>query len=291
MTEYLMGFSILKSEPAVSQTGYCRKVGRYSLHNFNHHIRRTEPLRQVRSLFSRNLYFKVRAIHADKIKEMIARRGKRRPSKRAEFLKAFFIIVLIGIVLRVFVVIPYLVDTPDMQNDLYPGDCLLVSQLAYRSEMPKVNDIVVFEHPMKVGTSRVGRIIAVEGQTVEIKGKVVYVNGKQLMNASYTSLSDYRILPAEYSTRDYYGPIQVPSGSVFILCDNRDTGEDSRQFGPVTYANIKGKGLFVYWSWKPDSNSPKWESPYIIPAIEILFYNTIHFTSRVGWDRIGTKPE
>lgn len=222
---------------------------------------------------------------------MIATRRKRKPSKAAEFLKALVIVILIGIVLRVFVVVPYRVSGQDMQSCLYDGDFLLASQLAYRSENPKVGDIVVFEHPIKVGTDKVGRIIAREGQTVEIKGKVVYVDGNPLNDALYASHSDYRILPSDYSSRDFYGPSKVPAGSVFILVDNRDTGEDSRQFGPVNCANIKGKGMFVYWSWKTDPNAPKWESPYIAPALEILFYNIGHFTSRVSFDRIGASPK
>jgi signal peptidase I len=178
-----------------------------------------------------------------------------------------------------------------MQNSLANGDFLLVNQLAYRSELPVAGDVVIFEHPIRVGTERVGRIVATEGQTVEIKGKRVYIDGRLLDDAAYSVHDDYRILPADYSSRDFYGPTQVPSGSVFILCDNRDSGEDSRQFGPVNCASIKGKGTFVYWSWKPDPNSPKWESPYVIPAVEILFYNLFHFPSRINWDRIGAQAE
>jgi signal peptidase I len=222
---------------------------------------------------------------------MIATRKKRKTSKGAEFLKALVIVVLIGIVLRVFVLLPYRVGGPDMQGDLYDGDFLLVSQLAYRSETPKAGDIVVFEHPIKVGTEKAGRVVAREGQTVEIKGKVVFVDGNALNDAVYAGHNDYRILPSDYSSRDFYGPVKVPTGGVFVLADNRDNGEDSRQFGPVSCANIKGKGLFVYWSWKPDPNSPKWESPYVIPALEIMFYNLLHFPSRIGWDRIGASAQ
>jgi len=74
-----------------------------------------------------------------------------------------------------------------------------------------------------------------------------------------------------------------------VLGDNRDYAEDSRHFGAVSNANIQGRGILVYWSWKPDPNAPRWESPYIVPAIEIFFYNTLHFPSRIGWDRIGVS--
>jgi signal peptidase I len=222
---------------------------------------------------------------------MIATRRKRRPSKGAEFLKALFIVILIGIVIRVFVLLPHRVNGPDMQGALCDGDFLLANQLSYRSENPKVGDIVIFEHPIKVGTEKVGRIVAREGQTVEIKGKVVYIDGNPVNDAAYATHSDYRILPSDYSSRDFYGPAKVPTGSVFILVDNRDKGEDSRQFGPVSYSNIHGKGMFVYWSWKSDPNAPKWESPYVIPAIEIFFYNIGHFTSRFSLDRIGISAK
>jgi signal peptidase I len=222
---------------------------------------------------------------------MIARKRRKKPSKRAEFIKALIVVVLIGLVLRIFVALPYWVKTGEMEGSLQAGDFLLVNQLAYRSEPPKIGEIVVFEHPLKVGMEKIGRVIATEGQTVEVKAKVVYVDNKPIDNPSYVRHTDYRIIPEDYSNRDFAPVVQVPTNSIYVLCDNRDTAEDSRQFGPVNNLSVKGRGLFVYWSWKPDQNAPKWESPYVIPAVEIFFYNLFHFPSRIDLSRVGAASK
>lgn len=204
-----------------------------------------------------------------------------------EMIKATLIVALIGLVLRIFVFVPYRVTGTDMENALYKGDFLLSSQLAYRTGKPQPGDLIVFEHPFKIGEYKAGRVVAIEGQTVQIVEKTVYVDNQVFNDAQYAKHKDERILSPIYSNRDNIEPFLVPAGAVYVLSDNRDAGEDSRNFGVINVDKIKGKGLFVYWSWKPDPNSPKWESPYITPAVKILLYNLIHFSTRIDWDRLG----
>ena len=210
-------------------------------------------------------------------------------TKHSEFIKAALVVLLIGLVLRIFVFFPYHLDAPDMENALFQGDYLLASQLAYKFTDIKTSDVIVFEHPLKLDELRVGRIVAVGGQTVEIIDKLIYIDDEPFADFKNIKHVDLNIIPEDYSNRDYVSPVNVPEGSVYILCDNRDVASDSRNFGIVNIDNIKGKGLFVYWSWRPDPNSPEWESPYIFPAIKILFYNLFHFPSRIGWSRIGSS--
>jgi len=214
---------------------------------------------------------------------------KKKTSRHAEFIKAIVLILLIGIALRVFVLFPHKLANTHMENSLYEGDFLMASQLSYKFGEPQTGDIIVFEHPFKIGELRVGRVIAVSGQTVEILNKLVYIDDETFTDFESIKHADFNIISEEYSYRDYSPPTTVPTGAVYILCDNRDIAEDSRNFGTVNIENIKGKGGFVYWSWKPDPNAPRWESPYITPAIKILFYNLIHFPSRIGWGRIGAS--
>jgi len=222
---------------------------------------------------------------------MGSRRRRKRPSRTLDFLKALVIVVLIGSAIRIFIAMPYRVKNIHMESGLMAGDFLLVNQLAYRSQKPVAADIVVFKHPLKVGEHTVGRVIATEGQTVAIRDKTVYVDNSPIAEPSTVRHSDYRIFPPDYSNRDNFAPTQVPAGMVFVLGDNRDEAEDSRHFGPIEIADIKGKGMLVYWSWRPDKNEPKWESPYIIPAIQIFFYNLTHFPSRIDWSRLGATPK
>ncbi|MCD6162804.1 MAG: signal peptidase I [candidate division Zixibacteria bacterium] len=219
------------------------------------------------------------------------KRRKKTLTRHSELIKAALIVFLIGLVLRIFVIFPHHIKIPDMENVLYQGDFLLASQLAYKFTDIKTGDIVVFEHPFKMDELKVGRIVAEGGQTIEILDKSIYIDDEPFADFENIKHVDLNIIPEDYSNRDYVSPVNVPDGAVYILCDNRDVAEDSRDFGVVSIENIKGKGLFVYWSWRPDPNSPEWESPYIFPAIKILFYNLFHFPSRVGWSRIGSSTD
>jgi signal peptidase I len=212
---------------------------------------------------------------------------RRRNPRRMELIKAAIVVTLIGLVLRIFVFLPFKIKNTNMENTLYNGDFLLTSQLAYRTGTPQPDDLIVFNHPFKVDEATVGRVIAIEGQTVEIIDKVVYVDNQPVESSANVKYVDNKIIPPVYSNRDYVEATQVPAGAVYVLSDNRDDGEDSRNFGFINIDSIKGRGLFVYWSWRPDPNAPEMESPYITPAISILLYNLVHFPSRIGWDRIG----
>jgi len=216
---------------------------------------------------------------------------RRRHSRIWDLIKAAVVVAFIGLVLRIFVFMPYIAKSSSMEDALYAGDYLLTSKLAYHSDNPQTGDLIVFEHPFKVGELVAGRVAAGEGHTVQIVDKILYVDDQAAGDFVNVKHTDDRILPPGYSNRDNLDPIEVPSGTVYVLSDNRDNGEDSRNFGLVSLDKIAGKGLFVYWSWKPDPNAPKMESPYITPAISILFYNLFHFPSRIGWDRIGANAE
>ena len=214
------------------------------------------------------------------------KRGPRHISRSMEILKALLLVVVIGIILRIFLFNPFRIHDMAMENGLYPGDFLLASRLSYKMDKPMSGDLVLFEHPLHPGENLVRRIIATEGHTVEINGKTVYVDGEIFSEPGTAQHSDYRILPPAFSNRDYMQPQQVPPAHIFVLGDNRDTAEDSRTFGCVPNSSIVGKGLMVYFSWAPDPNAPKLESPYIIPALHLFFYNVYSFPSRVRWDRL-----
>ena len=85
------------------------------------------------------------------------------------------------------------------------------------------------------------RIVGLPGETIEIRDKAVYING-EMLNEPWANIdSDGRILDAEISTRDNFGPHIIGYNEYFVLSDNRDYGYDSRDFGNVPFANIDGK--------------------------------------------------
>ncbi|MBI5048734.1 MAG: signal peptidase I [Deltaproteobacteria bacterium] len=101
------------------------------------------------------------------------------------------------------------------------------------------------------------RVVAVEGDTVEVKDKKVYINGKPLENNRGVNM-DPTIYPRENEARDNFGPYTVPKDSVFVMGDNRDRSFDSRYWGSVKLEEIKGKAFIIYWSWDGSGQWVRW---------------------------------
>jgi signal peptidase I len=95
------------------------------------------------------------------------------------------------------------------------------------------------------------RVVAVEGDIVEVKDKKVFVNDEP-MNDKYGVNLDPAVYPKGMEVRDNFGPYKVPKDSVFAMGDNRDRSFDSRYWGSIKLSEIKGKAFIIYWSW--DSN-------------------------------------
>jgi signal peptidase I len=212
---------------------------------------------------------------------------KEKPSIKG-YIEVIVLAILIAFILRTFVVQAYKIPSSSMEDLLLGGDFILVNKLFYHFKDPKSGDVVVFKYPLNPSKDMVKRVVATEGQTVEIINKIVYVDGKMVPDPLLGKHIDPRILPVDYSTRDNFGPAQVPAGHLFVLGDNRDDSQDSRDWGFLDMSYIKGKAIIVYWSWAIDPHAPKFESPYITPLLEIIFYNLGHLTERLRLNRIGT---
>ena len=109
---------------------------------------------------------------------------------------------------------------------------------------PQRGDVVVLTPPISSGKKDfIKRVIALGGETVEVKDKTVFINGR-ILNEPYKYCSKTDIRPGE---RDNLPPFTIPEGSLFVMGDNRDKSYDSRMFGPVPIENIRGKAVFIYW--------------------------------------------
>ncbi len=101
------------------------------------------------------------------------------------------------------------------------------------------------------------RVVAVEGNVVEVKDKKVFVNGRPLENNRGVNI-DPSIYPPGHDPRDNFGPYTVPKDSVFAMGDNRDRSFDSRYWGSVNLNEIKGKAFIIYWSWDGIEHWVRW---------------------------------
>ncbi|HEX7078875.1 MAG TPA: signal peptidase I [Candidatus Eisenbacteria bacterium] len=204
---------------------------------------------------------------------------KRRPAAPSqgeslkEWLKTLAIVLAVVITFRGVVAQAYQIPTGSMERTLLVGDYLYINKMLYGSEIdigfqghrffyhrfpafrePKPGDIIVFRYPVNPRQDFIKRCVAVGGQTVEIRNKVLFVDGKRQVEP-YAVHDDARILPREVTVRDNFGPITVPKGSLFMMGDNRDNSLDSRFWGPLKEGMVKGKAMFTYFSWDPDGHT------------------------------------
>ena len=205
-----------------------------------------------------------------------------------EYVDTAIIALLAAILLRLFVVSAYRVSSSSMEGTLYEGDYIFVNKLAYDyGGDPQPGDIIVFKYPNNPTKDFIKRVAALPGQEVIVADKVLYVDGEVAEIPVNVQHADQRIIPGDLSFRDNFGPYMVPEGQYFVLGDNRDDSRDSRFWGGVPRDHIKGKAVFVYWSWEPDPDAPGFSFPYVIDAVHWVGYIVFNFPSHVRWERLG----
>jgi signal peptidase I len=156
--------------------------------------------------------------------------------------------------IRTYFVQAFRIPSGGMSPTLSVGDFMLVNRLVYRLvRQPDRGDIVVFRYPADTSKDFVQRIMAVGGDTVEIRNNVVFVNGKPYENDPGVHTSP-EIMPAPQAPRDNFPAVRVPAGSFFVLGDNREHSLDSRFWGFVKREHIVGKPFVVYWSYDAKEN-------------------------------------
>ena len=198
-----------------------------------------------------------------------------------EYAEAIIIAVLLALFIRTFVVQAFKIPSGSMLSTLQIGDHLLVNKFIYGVKIPVVgttvipwkspqrDDIVVFKYPEDRSTDYIKRVVGIAGDTVEIKNKQLFVNGKKV-DSPFVQFTDDRIMKATAGPRDNMGPVRVPENSLFVMGDNRDNSYDSRFWGFVPLKDVLGKAFILYWSW--DLQKP--------------LVSVDRFTS-IRWSRIG----
>ena len=171
--------------------------------------------------------------------------------------------LVIAILVKTYVVQAFFIPSSSMEDTLLINDRVIVSKFLYRFTEPKYPNIVVFVSPLShqipepdqgpvaelmeklteglgLQTSEqdfIKRVIATEGQTVEVKDGGVHVDGLRL-NEPY--------LKGGSSMPDY-GPTTVEKDRLFVMGDNRSSSEDSRVFGTIPESSIVGKAVVLIW--------------------------------------------
>lgn len=141
---------------------------------------------------------------------------------------------------KTFLVQPFVIPSGSMIPTIEIGDRVLAEKLTYRfSHPPERGDIVVFDDPDPTKPQLIKRVIAVEGQTVDVHDDGVYVDGKRLDE------------PYTYGKPSIPGtvalPVTVPDGELWLMGDNRTNSGDSRFFGTRPVDSVRGRAVWTYW--------------------------------------------
>jgi signal peptidase I len=211
-----------------------------------------------------------------------------RKSTAREYVESIAVAVLIALFLRAFVVEAFKIPSGSMIPTLQVGDHIFVNKFIYGIRIPWTNikfgteyrkprrgEVIVFIYPKEPDKDFIKRIVAVEGDTVEVRDNQLYVNGQPVAREHQPGecrYDDYEEGPGVWQERwceewvetvagrpyttiyDKNGRLQssrpttVAPRSVFVMGDNRDNSHDSRYWGFVPYELIKGKAMIIWWS-------------------------------------------
>jgi len=186
-----------------------------------------------------------------------------------EYTEALLVALLLALFIRSFIVQAFKIPSGSMLPTLQIGDHILVNKFLYGLRLPYPiettlwewgfpvrGDVVVFVYPKDRTKDFIKRVIAVAGDTVEIRHKEVYVNGKKVDDPYATFADGDREIPGP---RDNFGPVTVPPHKLFVMGDNRDQSHDGRFWGFVDLDDVKGKAFLIYWSWDGQDRWVRWE--------------------------------
>ena len=226
-----------------------------------------------------------------------------------EYIESILVAVLIALVLRTFLVEPFKIPSGSMIPTLAIGDHIFVNKLAYgiwipflKKKMrigsgPKRGDVIVFIYPKDPTKDFIKRVVGLPGDTIEVKGMTLYINGKAISKKRgkfhhYKEQNEYTKQWEEQQGRIFtenifgakhqilhsesglfasnwsssidapqnvgkWGP-KVKKGYVFVMGDNRDFSSDSREWGLVPFKNIKGNA-FLIWISVGGGNGIHWK--------------------------------
>lgn len=186
-----------------------------------------------------------------------------------EYAEVILVAVIFALFVRTFLLQAFVVPTPSMENTVLVGDHLVVNKFIYAPHVfgawvpalpyrdVRRGDVFVFKFPEDPRRDFIKRVVALPGDRLEIHDKEVRVDGTPVrepraFHSDARTWPDDRELPDALRRRDQLSPVRIPSDSYFAMGDNRDSSYDSRFWGPVPGTNLKGRALFVYWSFAPD---------------------------------------
>ncbi|REG86920.1 signal peptidase I [Marinomonas pollencensis] len=209
--------------------------------------------------------------------------------------KSYFVIITVIFFLRSFVVEPFQIPSGSMLPTLKIGDFILVNKFDYGIRLPVLNtkiiettepkrgDVVVFKYPRDPSLNYIKRLVGLPGDVISYHNKTLMVNG-EVVSKSFLAELPISLNPnqepvrvyqedlggVEHETYNSYhrgapdGDWIVPKGHYFVMGDNRDNSADSREWGFVPEANLKGRAFYVWLHWNSFLSIPSFKNNGLI---------------------------
>jgi signal peptidase I len=225
----------------------------------------------------------------------------RTKSTAREYLEALLIAVVFATFARTYVIQAFKIPTGSMEQNLLIGDHILVNKFIYAPRVFEFEerwlplrgvqrgDVVVFKFPRDPSRDFIKRCLGLPGDNIEMVGKELIVNGQEVRETGYVHHTDPQVYPRSlflhenYRNRDNLGPFAVPAGNFFCLGDNRDNSNDSRFWGPVPAAFVKGRAFLVYWSY--DGSPASIQTTGLLGKARAVVQVAASFFSHTRWSR------
>ena len=242
----------------------------------------------------------------------------KRKSTLREYTESLAIALILAFIIKTSLVEAYKIPSGSMEDTLLVGDFLLANKFIYGAKIPLLDirlpavreprpgDVIIFKFPLNQKQNYIKRLIATQGQTVEIRNKHLFVDGKEFSIPDRGKFTDENtiIVKAGENGRDNFGPVKVPPGKLFVMGDNRDNSYDSRFWGFLDRRLVQGKAMILHWSWEPDPDES--QNGTAAPAQEVarkemnrsfiakvfskigtFAYDIVRIPWKVRWERVG----
>lgn len=155
------------------------------------------------------------------------------------FFQSVLITIVLAVVLRFFVLQPFIVDGASMEPNFSNNQYILIDKVSYRFRAPKRGEVVVFHPPNIPNENYIKRIVGLPGETVVIKNNQVNVDG-HILREAYLESNQSTTQPNSLSNI-----VTLGHNEYFVLGDNREHSSDSRDWGPLQLSSIEGRTWFI----------------------------------------------
>ncbi len=179
-----------------------------------------------------------------------------------DWAESLIVAFIIAMIIRAFILEAYRIPSTSMEDTLVKGDHILATKFNYgitvpfttkkiwgADRIPARGDVIIFTFPLNHELDFVKRVIGLPGDVIEVKDKKVFLNGKRFKFPQEKHTDPFTLTRGPGMVRDFFGPVLISPGHVFVMGDNRDQSYDSRFWGQLPVENIKGKALIIYFSW------------------------------------------